>query len=355
VLQFTLHPRIVPLWTRYAHFKGHTRNSLRDATHFVRQNLLEAGEQPHFLFINLMETHLPYTPEDRFVKTFAPIVKEDPAARDFLNFYNTQAMRWLLPLHEPFPELEYQTLSSMYDAEVAYQDHLLAELLETLEQPAIRDNTLVIIVADHGEMLGEHLIMGHGLRSYEELIHVPLMIRSPGQESGERIPTPVSTTQLFHTVMAAAGFETLETGLSPEIDLASLSLTAVPRSGRPPAAHVISEAFPPQNVISIMRKHEPELLRTMHIEATSRAVYNGKYKLIQIEGVGEEMFDLANDPLEHQNLAAGAAPQREKLLGELEAFLERALARRPDNWHSGKNNITDEKILQQLRGLGYIE
>ena len=61
-------------------------------------------------------------------------------------------------------------------------------------------NTLVIIVADHGEVLGEHQMMGHAFGIYQELVHALLLIRSPEQVAGMRVSAPVSATGLFHTV-----------------------------------------------------------------------------------------------------------------------------------------------------------
>ena len=59
-------------------------------------------------------------------------------------------------MENPYLKREEKTLWSMYDAEVAYQDWLLNQLISLLDEPEHRDNTLVIIVGDHGEMLGDH-------------------------------------------------------------------------------------------------------------------------------------------------------------------------------------------------------
>ena len=110
--------------------------------------------QKEFVFINLMETHLPFTPPDSFVEKFAPVHIENPEAKDFMALYNTRALDWLLPVDPPFSDLERTTLSQMYNAEVAYQDFLLRELLVTLDEPYHQENSLVIISSDHGELLG---------------------------------------------------------------------------------------------------------------------------------------------------------------------------------------------------------
>ena len=98
VFRFFMNPKLVSLWTRYANFKGDTRQSLLDAVHFIQHNLTPGTQaSPQMVFINLMETHLPYTPPERFIRRFAPIVGEDPEARRFIETYNTKAFHWLLP------------------------------------------------------------------------------------------------------------------------------------------------------------------------------------------------------------------------------------------------------------------
>ena len=144
------------------------------------------------------------------MKRFAENVLESPETKQFINFYNTQALKWLLPLHEPYPPSEYEALSAMYDAEVAYQDHLLQQFLALLSTDYHKENTMVIIVSDHGEMLGEHQIMGHGLGVYQELVHVPMIIREPGQTQQNISSETVSTKNVYQMVLSTAGVVLVE-------------------------------------------------------------------------------------------------------------------------------------------------
>jgi uncharacterized sulfatase len=354
VFNFILHPLLVPLWAKHAHFKGDAPTSIRDLVEYLEQR---PAAQPLFLFLNVMETHLPYYPPEKFITKYAPIVKQNPQARAFINRYNTQALHWLLPMKQPFSPLEYETLSSMYDAEVAYQDEALGQLLTLLDTPHHRENTLVIIVGDHGEMLGEHQIMGHGLGVYQELIHVPLLIRAPGQTQGGRVPQAVSTTQLFHTVLDAVHVETVATTYAPEVDVRSCSLLPLAKDTGQAPANVFSEAFPPEHVISIMQRRTPELLSEFPSESNHWAVYRQGYKLIEIENHAGELYHLPDDPREETPLDN---PDRAGMLRhELGSFLERTAARRPDvpnaDHLTGSVNLDDEQLRQRLRGLGYLE
>lgn len=346
VLRIALNPFLVPLWTRYSNFKGDTAASLQDTCNFLQPS----GNQPQFIFLNLMGTHLPYTPPRRFIHKFAPIVLDNPDAQDFIRVYNTRALHWLLPLEKPYTPLETQTLNDMYDAEVAHQDFLLAQLLTTLDQPPYRHNSLVIIVGDHGEMLGEHQIMGHGLGVHEELVHVPLIIRFPGQTEGTRIKKAVSTTQVFHTILDVVGVDAIREPKAPGDSLNALSLqnpVSMPK-------YVFSEAYPPSNLIMIMEKYAPDLIDQFHCRATRWAVYNQPYKLIRIEKSHDKMYDYLQDPKEEKSLHPDVY-HHQNLSAELDDFLRTAHARRLTATHGITTNLEDEKVIERLRKLGYME
>ena len=351
-----LNPFWVPLWTRFARFKGDTPGSIRDVTDFIKQQMSECQEQPYFLFFNLMETHLPFSAPDRFVRGFAPSVLEKRAARDFMRSFNTHAARWITPMDGPFPELEAQVLSEMYDAEVAYQDELLAEFLAVLDLPEHRANTMVVFVADHGEMLGEHQLMGHAFGVYQELIHVPLFVRFPGQMTGCRISDPVCATRLFHTVLDVAGIQAYETAYSPAVDVRSQSLVRQAETPGKPQPVVFSEAYAPDFALTIVRAHRPDLIEAAGCRATRWAVYEDRYKLIHVENACDELFSLDTDPLELCGRRDGAAAGRiEQMEVQLGVFLEKARSRQPKNWKRKKANLDNEMVRQRLRDLGYIE
>jgi arylsulfatase A-like enzyme len=242
----------------------------------------------------------------------------------------------------------------MYDAEVAYQDQLLAELFAQLDQPELRENTLVIMVGDHGEMLGEHNLMGHGLGLYQELIHVPLLIRFPGQKDGQRVSEPVSTTYLFHTVLEAAGFDKIESAYAPPVRVGDFSLRDMHQAPRSVNRRVFSEAYPPMNLIKIIENLEPRILDAFHCESIHWTVYADIFKLLRIDNVQDELFNLVDDPQEIHDLSQDAE-RRAEMADTLDKHLTWAFARTPDNLEDQAGNLNDEHVLERLRGLGYIE
>ncbi len=346
-----LRPLFVPLWTHAANFKGMTERSIKDTARFVKE-IEENQTEDNFVFLNLMETHLPYEPPERFVKEFVPYLNETPEAQHFMRNFNRNALQWLIPLMKPFSEVESTTLSDMYDAEVAYQDHLLAELISVLNTDFHKENSMVIFLADHGEMLGEHGYMGHGFGVHEELVHVPLFIRLPELGTGKHVKNWVSLTQLFYTVLDYFGFDTLNMPYAEEVDIRCQSLLrSISKEDLTPS-YIISEAYCPENSLRIMMNRSPGLIDQYHADKTMRAVYQGDEKMIDIEGTSRKIYNLVEDLTEMKPI------YDEMRIAEfskiLDAYLDLASNHRGSS-STQKIKVIDDLMQQRLRDLGYIE
>jgi uncharacterized sulfatase len=345
-----LRPIFVPMWTRAGNFKGMTERSITETTSFI-ENIEKQGEGGNFVFLNLMETHLPYSPPDDFVKKFVPYFYETPEAQHFMRDFNRKAMQWLIPLVEPLNEVEMATLSDMYDAEVAYQDHLLDRLFSVLDSNYHRENSMVIFLADHGEMLGEHGYMGHGFGVHEELIRVPLFIRAPGIKHGKKVNKQVSLTQVFYSVLDYFDFNSISMPYANEVDVRCRSLL---NTGNHDGSQLplISEAYAPENALQIINKHAPQLMDRFNADHTYRAVYQGDEKMIAIEGLSSVLYNLAGDPREVQPYQD---ERRIDALAEaLDSYLELAVTRR-NSFTKQKISIKDEILQQRMKDLGYLE
>ena len=346
-----LRPLFVPMWTRAANFKGMTARSIQETADFVEKiEHRQLGE--NFVFLNLMETHMPYSPPDEFLKKFVPYFHETPESQHFMHNFNRNAMQWLIPLSKPFNEIEFATLSDIYDAEVAYQDHLLSQLISSLDTNYHRENSLVIFLSDHGEMLGEHGFMGHGFGVYEELIRVPLFMRIPGNEREKRIERRVSITQLFYTILDYFGYDSISMPYADEVDVACQSLLRMSSRDECAPSHMITEAFGPENALRILQNNAPDLIAQYQVDRPHRAVYHGDEKMIDIEGVSKVLFDLSSDPDET------ASYQDQNRVNELakylDAYLELSVSRRSKT-PKRKLSLNDELVQQRLRDLGYLE
>ncbi len=354
LFKVSMNASFVPIWTKLGNFKGNTAQSIQDVKQFLEEKANDST--PQFVFFNLMETHTPYNPPGKFIDKFMPYFKDSREARDIIRLHNTEAYRWLLPVDDgELDEFETQALSDMYDVEVNYQDHLLQPLLEYLNQ---LEDTLTIIVADHGEGMGEHNFMGHSFVTYQELVHVPLMIKFPDQMAqNQTISENVSTRRIFHTILDTAHVKLNETEYRPATNASDLSLKQTVLGDDPEAGTVFVEAYPPSTILGILQRHAPEYIEKFHCTLNRWAAYNDEYKLIRIDGVRDELYNLTSSPTEEENIIQDHTTIADTLSVKLKNFVTQAIARQPDTWQS-KNSVNfenDENILKQLRALGYIE
>ena len=97
----------------------------------------------------------------------------------------------------------------IYDEEIAYTDKSIGELIDAVDALELKDNTVIIITSDHGEEFLDRTRFGHGNNTYQELIHVPLIIYSPLEEKlkGRRVRHSVETRDIPKTVLEISGIE----------------------------------------------------------------------------------------------------------------------------------------------------
>jgi uncharacterized sulfatase len=354
LLHIAYRPWIIPLWHRFMNSKGNTALAIRDLVGYLRARRRMDGERPLFAFVNLMETHLPYGPPRRFIRRFAPYYREDRQARSFLRRYNLEYYRWLVPLVEPLSAFHHRVLNDMYDAELAYEDHLLRYLFRYLDEPGVAENTLVILTSDHGEGLNHHGLVGHSLFAYDDLLHVPLVIRYPRwYPSGARVASRVSTRRIYHSVLEAAGIALHdEDGDGPaSADARSLACAIDDPSAE--TERVYAEAFPPATLLALMERDDPDALEMYRCRSARRTVYEDAHKLIAVDGKADELYDVRGDPAEVSNLLAAQAAVAASLDALLGAFVADAAKRRG----GGPARVRlddDQKVVERLRHLGYL-
>lgn len=159
--------------------------------------------RPFFMFMNLNEAHDPYLPPTDYWERFLPegVTIEDtvPDALPARQVDQHSVILGEIPLTAEMVE-KYLAL---YDAEIYYQDMLLGRLLDGLEEMQLADNTLVILVSDHGEEFGEfETRVGHQLAAVDKLLHVPLIMRYPPLlPAGHRVTSLASTVDIFPTIV----------------------------------------------------------------------------------------------------------------------------------------------------------
>ena len=346
LLDFAFTPLMVPFWQTALSFKGNTGKSLNDAARLLINRKETLRDQPIFTFINLMGTHMPFHPPRAYTERFAPEVVRNKNAQRYLQRFNGDVFGWLAPLSSPLDAEHKAIIDGMYNAEVAAQDEQLGLFFSKLRSSGALDRTLVMVVADHGEHLGEKHLLGHTVSLYNVLTHVPLLVRDPSGALPRHtvIDQNVSTRRVCQTALTAAGLASAE-----EAAYAVHHLGA----DDPDRNTVFAEAQTPQNVLNLMIKHKPDLVRNHRTDQKRSAVWRDQHKLIQTGPDGIELFDLGADPLETTNLAS-AQPELARDLRETLRAFER---------DAEKAAITSDKVLNQddpqlrrrLRALGYLE
>ena len=302
--------------------------------------LSEVGSAPFFLFVNYFDAHAPYAPPadfvwpDRLAKARAQtkIKKKEDEEPPLIARYIEKLSQGTPPnalAERPADEIaEIKNTLVGYDAEIAYMDLHLGRLLEALEALPNAENTWVFITSDHGESFGEHYFMSHGAHLYEDNVRVPLLVRGPGIETGGRITKPVQNHALFGSILEAASLPRPDWATPlPEVDEAREIMLEVHRSD----ANVrIGGEFFNRDLYSLIAP---------------------PFKLIRSSRDDVELFDLAQDPEELQNLRG---PQAEKA-SQLDTRLSTLLSEHPPLYPEPENLELSEETRESLRAMGYIE
>lgn len=214
-----------------------------------------------------------------------------------------------------------------YAQEVEYADRQIGALIEALRSRGLLDNTLIVVLSDHGEGLGYHNHVGHIHQVYDTLLRVPLVVAFPGVvPAGKRVGDVVSLVDVFPTV---AELLTIE--------------APVPASGRSLVPLLRGEAMAPRAVLAAT--YRPEAF------TDKQAIISDGFKYIRSwspEREWEELYDLENDPDELTDLITSRAEVAERL----RAALEQRLAASAEG--SAVAVELSEADRDRLRALGYL-
>jgi arylsulfatase A-like enzyme/Flp pilus assembly protein TadD len=231
--------------------------------------------------------------------------------------------------HQPYdpPEpYKHQYAKNLYDGEIAYMDEQVGRLLDGLEQLGLTSRTLVIAVGDHGESLGEHGELTHGVFLYDATLHVPLIVAGPDVPQGRVIDDQVRSIDLHPTAM-----EFLHLPPSPEAQGANL-WPLIQRGTHVRSNYSYGETLYP---------------RTYMGWSELRAMRTDDWKLIVAPH--PELYDLHRDPGELQNLIAHQPAIADQLQKQV--------------WVVAGTTTRTEKVTtvpvnaqtrQELESLGYV-
>jgi arylsulfatase A-like enzyme len=302
-----------------------------------------ASARPAFTFLNFLEAHVPYhklPPEYRDRFTDLPL---GTLRQMSLDVVGSQLGGSKVDLNEVTTPVR-----AMYDGGVAYTDELLRRVVDSLRESGTLDRTILIVLADHGELLGERAhYFGHGPSVYQSLVHVPLLVRYPPRIARDtRIDTPVSTLGVFATI-----FDLAEIEPPPTLQIGSLVRSAGGTADMPVLSEVVSAR--PENPHD--DANDPQMRSGQHL----RAYRSGNWKLVETNRGDPFLFDLARDPTEARNLASERPDEVKRLAAQLESARARLGLPKLDELGIRGARVPsaelDADTEQRLRELGYLK
>ena len=321
-------PELDPNDTRYQMVRG------------LLQYLLMVGESSFFALQWFEDPHAAYVPPKHLLAELS---------------YDRSKLRHPLPYylglsHKDKPEVGYRKLQDhqndlrpyevellerLYLKEVESIDERVGYILDLLERQKLAERTFVVFTSDHGEGFGEHGRFLHGNSFYDELVHVPLIIAGPGISRGGRVSEGVSHVDLMPTLCELLPVDCLNEAQG-------------------------------QSFASLLRGEKDSVAsRVQYLENPSAkreqvdALVDGDWKLIaHREAARIELYDLAADAAEQEDVSSAHPGRVERMLAKLLRLRAENEARREQN-----RLLTDDTVLQRagedtlelLRTLGYVD
>lgn len=298
------------------------------------------ASEPFFVFMHTYEVHAPYLPPAEQRARFVP-----PDYDGFiLDMLVDEHGRWrsrndgvfheLWRRTDEFTPADVEFLIGLYDGGIAHTDAHLGRLVDELAARELSDDTVIVIMSDHGEEFGEHGAFSHK-QLHREVLHVPLILVGPGIAPDTVVAEGVGLIDLAPTLLDLLDIE-------PPTHFQGRSLRGhFDTTRRAPAAHPLFAEFVAPGVAPIAMSVEAEGL---------------KYLSRRIGLPLQSLFDLAADPGETTRLGSSADVADYKRLRELiERWLATnlALAERHAAHPGDRDAEAPEEIIDELRQLGY--
>ena len=257
--------------------------------------LSSVGEEPFFLWLHLMDPHHPYYPPLEALSSLG-ISRMTPRRARFLNSYWNRGDIGARRLQRRREEI-----LSLYDAGIHWVDKQISRLVQALQQSQRWDETVFVVTADHGEEFLEHGNRYHSPTSlHEQLIHVPLLLRSPELSGMHLSQGPFSLIHLAPTLLNAVGVAV------PDSFQGSSYWQEISAGNLPSESAIVECIKECNNPSRPSDQRRPRLM----------AVRDAAYKLvIDFSTTTDSLYDLKNDPGEHSPLPDRALPKvRARLL-----------------------------------------
>lgn len=257
--------RSLVLWM-YNSYKDYRAEIMTDRANKRLKSLRDRNEK-FFLWVHYMDPHLPYITHDDDTLALGSDY-QGPYSKMFWDFRSVRNGSVTIT------DADRNQIRKLYEQDVAHGEKHIARLLDTLDELGLTNDTAVIYVSDHGEELFDHGSVEHGHTLFDELIHVPLIIRWPGKVRAANVnENPASIIDLFPTICAMAG-------LAPPEQL--------------PGINLLQDHLPPDRTLFV---------ENLLYGPQRKAMIKNRVKFSHDpHGAPEFMFMLEQDPREKQNV-----------------------------------------------------
>jgi len=308
-------------------------------TNTLVENWIKNRDQssPFFMFINYLEPHLDYQPPKRLVEQFLP---EGSTYREAMSVPQKpwEYTAGVLDMSDH----DFELLRALYRAEIAYLDEQIGELRSTLDQHGEWDDTVLIIVGDHGENIGDHGLMDHQYSLHDTLLHVPLIIHGGQFNQVGDSDRLIQTLDLFPTILDIAGLTIPEHAQGNSFH---------PKSSTESRNEVIGEYLAPQpSIESLSNQTDVPEEKLEAFGQSIRSIRTTEYKLIRKSGGEISLYNVEDDPGEHTDISSEKPDIRDELVECLDAWLESF----EQTSATGGDKEMSEGTKRRLEDLGYI-
>ena len=212
-----------------------------------------------------------------------------------------------------------------YDGEIAYADHELGRLFDAVRKKPAAANTIIAVLSDHGESLGEHGEYTHGVFLYDSTLRIAFTMSGPGVPAGVRVKQQARTIDFLPTILDLMG------GKGPAAVQGTSLAPSFTAKEVPTAISYAETLYPKIN----MNWAELRAIRTNH----------WKY----IRAPKPELYDLSQDAAETNNVIQSHAPEVQKFEAQMKAVIGTDGAEKSET-----AAMVDQRTLDQLKSLGYV-
>jgi arylsulfatase A-like enzyme len=293
--------------------------------------------RPYFLFVNYLEPHLDYQPPEEYARQYLPAGVSYEEARSV-----PQEPWEYLCGQVDLGEREFEILRALYSAEISYLDDRIGEVVEHLKSTGDWEETIFVVLGDHGENIGDHGFMDHQYCLYDTLLHVPLILSGGAVEAEPPRRDIVQISDVYPTILDLLDLSDTEA----REQFQGQSIFAETR--RTAAVSEYMAAQPSMESLESEVGDVPE--HVYRLDRRLRSIRTAEYKLIRSEHGEVELYDVRDDPGELTDRSSDDAETVTELETELDEWLAGFEQTSP---MEDEREVSDE-MKSRLEDLGYI-